>query len=261
MKVTPELAQEWLADKWEEQRKLRDPHMQRLCNDMNSGNFKLGPDAILRIKGKLANGQHRLTAVVMTGKPQLFLVMTSNDPELYKVVDAGMKRTVADAIQTLPYNNHLPAIARWVQSYQYGYSTTASTGADCIKLRRQSQLETINYVMENSELLIEAASFAGTLYEKTKLLQGSIGGAVYAICSISGRDMTVCKSFLEKVYTSGSNDAAGDLHNRLVSNKTMRAKLASGYIFAITLKALKAYFDGTRPGHLKIGKDEELTKI
>jgi hypothetical protein len=48
IKITPEIATEWLADRWGEQRTVRSAHVNRLAADMEAGRFKISPDAILR---------------------------------------------------------------------------------------------------------------------------------------------------------------------------------------------------------------------
>jgi hypothetical protein len=120
MQVTPEMAENWLRNKLEIQRNIRTAHVERLASDMRAGRFALSPDAILLVNGKLANGQHRLTAVMQQDKPQPFIVMQSNDNGLYKVIDAGLRRTVADGLVGNQWAQRIPAIARWVQTYQLG---------------------------------------------------------------------------------------------------------------------------------------------
>lgn len=262
MRVTPETATEWLADRWGEQRPLREKHVNRLCSDMIHGNFKLGPDAILRVKGKLANGQHRLTALVRVGKAQTFIVMESNDEELYKIVDAGLKRTAADSLISLPYATKLPPIAKWVQTYEAGMlSHGAREGGALPGDTAMTQLDIINYCSEHSELLSEAAQFCADLYNQSRLLPLSIGASLYVIAAKSGKHLEKTKEFLVKVYVNGGGDAAGDFRNRLTANRSGRARLAPGYIFGIGVKALKSYLQGTRPGVLRWVDKEDLPVI
>jgi hypothetical protein len=251
IKVTPELATEWLSDRWGEQRSIRQAHVSRLAADMEAGRFKVSPDAILRVKGKLANGQHRLEAILRSGKAQQFLVMESNDEELYKVIDAGLRRTVGDGLIGMPYAKLIPSIARWVKAYEaQAIFFSQRFGADAKTGRNKSaatQVEMIEYCISNHVLLSEAAGFVNKMYAETKLLPTSIGGAIYVI----GENRNLGnkhQDFLEKVYIEGGTNAAGDLRNRLIADRGSKAKLGKGYIFAITMKALKSYCNGTRPG-------------
>ena len=260
-KVTPEQATDWLAERWGEQRTVRTGHVLTLASDMTAGKFKLTPDAILRIKGKLANGQHRLAAVVLSGKPQYFLVMTSNDEELYKVIDAGLHRTVSDGLMGVSYSKAIPAVARWVQAYESGsLSPGGRSGGEAGGDQKPSQCELIDYCISNQQVLSEAAAFVAPLYDRTKLLRPSIGASIYVISATRGH-LEKVKEFLTQVYISGGNTAANDLRNRLIVEQRSKSKLTAGYIFGITIKAFKSFLNGTRPGVLKWAKDEGFPNI
>lgn len=262
MKITPDIATDWLADKWGEQRGIRDGHVNRLALDMEAGRFVVSPDAILRVKGKLANGQHRLSAVVKTGKAQSFLVMESNDEQLYKVIDAGLKRTVGDALIGAPYHAVLPSIARWVQMYYAKMIMQSSRGAsDMANGVQPTQRMLIEFCQEHQALLSEAATFVNPFYAKTKLMPQSIGGAIYVLASIHTGNVDKAKAFIEQVYDGGPSNSASDLRNRLISNKGSKAKVTLGYIFGITVKAFKSFCNGTRPAVLKWSKDEEFPTL
>lgn len=264
MKITPEIATDWLMDRWGEQRNIRGAHVNRLAADMAAGRFKISPDAILRIKAKLANGQHRLEAVVQSGKAQLFLVMESNDEELYKVIDAGLRRTVSDGLKGILFAKSMPSIARWVQSYESGtLRPGARTGCEAGRNgeRALTQCELIDYCMGNQDILSEAAAYVNPLYEQTRLLPISIGAAIYVLSAARNGQLDKAKAFLQEVYLQGSNTAAGDLRNRLIANRWSKARLKSGYIFGITIKAFKSYCNGTRPGVLKWAKDEDFPTL
>ena len=263
MKITPEIATEWLEERWGEQRAVRAGHVARLAADMDAGRFRVSPDAILRIKHKLANGQHRLEAVVKSGKPQTFLVMESTDDELYKVLDAGLRRTVSDGLIGVKYSQNIPSIARWVQSYESGsIRQSARTGSSAGKRSENplTQCELIDYCIGNQHELSEAAEFVKPLYEQTRLLPFSIGGALYVLASARS-DMDKVKQFLQQTYIDGGASAAGDLRNRLIANRGSKARLRAGYVFGITLKAFNSFRNGTRPGCLKWSKDELFPAI
>lgn len=257
--IGPRLAAEWLADRWGEQRKIRPRHVEKLATDMTDGRFKVSPDAILRICGKLANGQHRLEAVVQSGTKQTFIVMESNDKELYKVIDAGLKRLVQDSLISMPYSHNIPSIARWVIGYEKG--TNIRGAAEPSKTNRDmTQSAMIEYCVDNQEVLIEAAQFVSSLWLETRLLSFSIGGAIYCIAA-SRQQLDKAKLFLTAVYLDGGDNAAGDLRNRLIQMRGKRTKEKQGYIFGIVLKAFKSYCNGTRPGVLKWAVDEALPTI
>lgn len=117
--VTPDLAEEWLAIQFDGQRKLRDHHVYRLAVDMESGNF-VPHNAITfaRVDSQLylVDGQHRLKAVELYGKPveMSVLEISANSLQdvraMYGNIDQGLKRTNGDAIRAagLPEEFGLP---------------------------------------------------------------------------------------------------------------------------------------------------------
>lgn len=250
LKITPELASEWLAQKFDGQRNVRQPHVARIASDMEAGRFHVSPDAILRVNGKLANGQHRLTALIQTGKPQTFLVMECDNEELYKVIDSGVRRTASDALRGHPNAEKLPAIARWIMMYD---ERCLSPSRDAASTKRISQAAVVDYCLDNQDVLCAAVEFVRPLYSQTGVLNLSIGSAIHVIGSraslLSGPRGT--EAFLESVYVSGGNNIAGDLKNRLTLNRGSKAKLAAGYVFGLTLKAHHAFVNNKRPGVLK----------
>jgi len=261
--VTAETAIEWLSNKWGEQRAVRSTHVNRIAADMEAGRFKIGSDAILRIKGKLANGQHRLAAVAQTGIPQWFLVMESNDEELYKVLDVGLRRTVSDSLPGVEYSHDIPPIARWLMMYDSGNNRQgARSGGDRSASNGvATHVEVVEYCEKNNEILVEAASFVTKLYPTTKILPKSIGGALYVLAASNPQKLARMKEFLTAVYISGGDDVAGDLRNRLIANRVNRAKLSNAFMLLLTIKAFSYYLAGVRPGTLKLLKDEKCQRI
>jgi len=245
MGVGPELASEWLANRLEEQRTVRKTHVSRLASEMLAGRFKLGPDAILRIRGKLANGQHRLEAVVSSGKAQQFIVLDSSDEQLYKILDSGIKRTVADSLVRSPYYKHFPACARLVLAWHAGKVTPRQRWDNEL-----TQGELIEFCEGNADVLSDAASFVNPLYEKTMLLQSSIGEALFVLADEIGR-REEARAFLTALYIDGGSNAAGDLRNRMIANKGAKARLPAGYIFGLTVKSFRSFVSGTWLGTLK----------
>ena len=259
IKITPELASDWLANKWKAQRNVRLGFVKKLASDMRAGRFLLSPDAIVRVKGMLANGQHRLSAVIESGKPQSFLVMETNDEELYKVIDCGLKRLVGDGLVGIPDANKVASIARWVWTYENQRVSADHEFASSYKSSSLSQAEMIDYCNSNSEELIEATKFVDPLYRKTRLLPCSISGALYVIGGRKNKEKT--RMFIESVYIGGDVSSATDLRNRLIVNQGAKAKLNQGYMFALSIKSLRGFMNGTRSGTLKMVDGEKFPEL
>jgi len=264
MNITPAIATEWLKNRWEGQRVVRPNYGKRLTADMAAGRWRLSCDAILRIMGKVANGQHRLEAVVASGTSHNFIVMESTDQELYKVIDAGLKRTVGDGLGNIEYSKVIPSIARWVQAYDQNQIRSSSrTAADMSKNKQGSsptQVQLIDYCIDNEELLSEAARFSTGLYMKTRIVPQSIAGAIYVLGS-NINQKNAAQMFLQNLFEGGENSSATLLRNRLIASRGSRTRMTKGHLFALTIKAFKNFLKNKTLGVLKVSIDEEFPSL
>lgn len=115
--ITPEYADR-LLEKNTSNRNLRRDHVTNLARDMAEGAWRLNNDAIcIANDGTLLNGQHRLNAIIKSGKPIKMLVAEGFSPDTYKVLDGGAKRSVADQLNI---TNELAATIRLVFNFSLG---------------------------------------------------------------------------------------------------------------------------------------------
>ncbi len=99
VRVTPDLAKEWLA-RAHVQRTLRKNRVQRYAEDMREGRW--GEDIaplVFDTEDNLANGQHRLNAVVESGVAQEFWVLTGVSPDAIGQMDTGAPRSISDQLR------------------------------------------------------------------------------------------------------------------------------------------------------------------
>jgi len=263
LEINPEQAKEALETKFPEQRPLRPLHVKRLASEMSLGLFRLSADAILFIRGRLANGQHRLSAVVESGIASKFLVLRTDDEEIYKITDCGMKRSVGDglSLSDIKFYNQVPLIANWVLLYESGRITIRGQGGGNARQKLGiTRSRCIEYCIANKEILSAAAEFVVPIHRETRLLPLGIAGALYVIGERRGKPEQT-KEFLKAVFVSGGENSAGDLRNRLVLNKGARKRPANAYWFGVALRALKSYLNGTRPSVLKWEDGQEIPEI
>lgn len=97
MMVTPELAKEWLS-KNSVNRGINKYRAKQYAYDMETGRWQLNGEAIkIYEDGTLADGQHRLTAIVMYGKAVKMCVITGV-PKDISVQDRGRVRNTTDSM-------------------------------------------------------------------------------------------------------------------------------------------------------------------
>ena len=117
--ITPLVASEMLKRN-SKNRSLNEGHCNYLAQQMNSGQWQFDGQPIrFSNSGTLLDGQHRLNAVVKTGKSIEFLVVTGIESSAFKVMDTGRNRNGADCFSILgvEYSAEVSACARMIINY------------------------------------------------------------------------------------------------------------------------------------------------
>jgi hypothetical protein len=98
MNVTPEMAGEWLR-LGAPNRHLSKKMVKIYASDMASGRWEYnGQDIIFDNLGHLIDGQHRLHAVIESGKPVLMGVKRGLSQDVFSTIDSGKSRSSSDVI-------------------------------------------------------------------------------------------------------------------------------------------------------------------
>lgn len=97
--VTPALAQDWLELNTHN-RNVSQSTVDRYASDMAHGRWRhpTGETIIFDSLGRLQEGQHRLLAVIKSGKTIDFIVVTGADPHDFVVIDSGLKRKASNVL-------------------------------------------------------------------------------------------------------------------------------------------------------------------
>lgn len=91
--VTPAMATELLGRN-ENNRALNVKRANRLADAMRRGEWQYNGDTIRIAKsGRLLDGQHRLSAIEMSGIPQKYIIVDGLDDETFTTIDIGMARS------------------------------------------------------------------------------------------------------------------------------------------------------------------------
>jgi len=117
--VTPSIAEGWLA-KMGPNRPLRKPDVERLAADMRRGAWELNGETIKFMKnGTLIDGQHRLAAVVHSGKTVPIEVVRGLTERAAQTVDTGRARSFSDVLFIEGGVNvrAIAATAKWMWRY------------------------------------------------------------------------------------------------------------------------------------------------
>jgi len=136
--ITPDLAEVYLG-RMAANRTLNEAHADRLAEDMRRGDWRQTYEAIrFNRQGELSDGQHRLSAVVRSGKAQEFYVAGGLDAKAMAVTDTGRSRTFAD-VQAIAGEKHarkVSAVAKQVYYLDIGKATASGPAVSHAQLER-----------------------------------------------------------------------------------------------------------------------------
>lgn len=257
VKITPKQAEGLLTSQVKEQRPLRNSHVKSLAQDMTNGDFRLSADALVLIRGALANGQHRLWAVIESNTTQTFLMMTTDDEELYKVLDCGLRRTVGDAAH-VSNGTSVAAMARMAIAFERGNITQFAF------TKKPARVETIEYIQANHDLLQEAHTFIrGVTQKYQNLAPASAGGTLIVITR--PKHGIAAMEFLSQVYSGSTPGSPGhELRERFIRMRMQKGRgHSSQYCLALMIKSFNAFVWGLKltASSLKVGEVEDYPKI
>lgn len=185
--VTPELAQEWLDQKNTHNRRIRRNQVQQLARDMEHNQFLFTGDTVkFDWNDTLLDGQHRLAAIVASGRPASLVVVRGLDPRSQSAMDINSRRLAYDALRLKGVEGDMKnaaAIARSVYMFDTSQVPT--------------HLETVSFVEEHEEQLADAVTISEMVRRSGQLTGGSFYGAAYYI--LARVDPYAAGDFFEKL--------------------------------------------------------------
>lgn len=246
--VTPHIAGEWLATNVKN-RNLSQSSIGLLARDMAAGDWHFTGEPIkFDCDGNLTDGQHRLMAVMRSGKSIEFLVLRGLQPIAQDFMDSGRKRTAADmlTLRGHPNSKLLAATARFGIIYEEGVRPGGRDGGG----RSVSKAEVSAYI-DGTPDLADAVSMAGGL---SKYLPFTPTAAAYSILLLNRIDRTECAAFFDSLAnnaTSGKGDPRNTLLRRMNSAKRAEERIGVREQVSFIVRAWNAHRKGAQLTVLK----------
>lgn len=138
MEVTPALAKRWLEKNSDQQRPVSWSRVEAFAADMRNGEWKLTHQAIaFDADNTLIDGQHRLQAVVMSGKSVRMVVATNPEADFSDPIDRGTPRSIN---QILGMSSRRQAALNTLRMLEQGYYITAPlTVAQAVEIQEHHE--------------------------------------------------------------------------------------------------------------------------
>jgi hypothetical protein len=238
VRMTPELASEWLARPSIHQRRTARNVIAGYARAMREGRWRepsIDPIA-LTPDGALLNGQHRLRAVIAAEWSGDMLIARDVDPALFPTIDTGRRRHAAQLIDT-PNAIAVASIVRmvlWYDQRRPAHPRGAALSFDNDEL--------LAYILEHEEPLVEAARDAGMMHNAAGLPRSTGGAAVY-LAHREGADEELVAAFVNGVASGaelGAEDPRLHLRNRFLVSMPYLKRDSSG-AWLVTVRALNAW--------------------
>lgn len=204
MMVSPEQAEEWLAVNTSN-RNLREAYVRGLAADMEAGNWQWNGDSIkFAADGTLLDGQHRLNAIVRSGKTIQVLVIEGLPSDTQDTMDTGRKRTLSDALKLRGEKNYagLASGLRSCYIWDQGSRKVGSARGDVTNSRL------LDYLEENPELREHVL----TSYRVNNQIKIPPQALVIAIKVLTEIDREDADYFFERLRSSEDHHSGEPIH-------------------------------------------------
>lgn len=260
VRVTPEIAKEMLDKINTKNRTLSIGRARALARAMEDGQWEMNGDSIkISDTGILLDGQHRLTAIVISKTTQDVLFVTGLKESVFTTIDVGANRTSADMLSIAGVRNSA-IIASSVMLYLVDKKLGKPLhGSPDRKPTKKDISEFVSQHRDNLEEISTEIIKKDGNYSVGRILNGS--GAFYATMKIIDKyPKDIAFSFLSQLrrgvydYEQGPVEC---LRNKLISSKMIKStNLTREYEIALFIKAFNAWIKGEKSKLLKLNKDE-----
>lgn len=237
--ITPEIATVWL-ERNTANRNVVQSTVDRYARDMRAGRWHYTGDPIqFGISGTLLNGQHRLWACLQADVSFESAVVRGivNEEEVRDVIDTGMKRTLAHALQIHGEKDALLLAAIVNTCWRYDL--------DRCKGPYPTHEEGLHWLQENPDVR-EATKVARAVYKDLRAQASSIGTAYYLNRRVDGE---AAAEFWE-LARYGEGLAGGDpilaYRRWVISALSKRDKPLPNVWLAYNLKTMNLWRAGRR---------------
>ena len=240
--ITPEIAKEYLLHN-RVNRVLRNRAVEELMRDMKAGAFKLTHQGIAFDKeGSLVDGQHRLTAIALSGCTVKRMVTRGLDEDCPAEIDTGKVRSYRDYCvfaesDDHPAMRHTKTIAAVRQIVRYGYKGNYDLTNNQMKILMHTLREKIIQVYEASATRGTSVTAAMSSAALAALLCGESYDAIHAFFS--------AYTMANQREAEGYNETAAFVWANTVMNaKAKRQPLTREKIYAGTQNAIWNFIHG-----------------
>jgi len=253
MRVTPEMASEWLANNGKN-RRFSKAHSDKIANSIKNGEWVLNGETICFDEGgRLLDGQHRLNAIADSGIPvQVSIVTGISDPSAFETYDSTQKTRGADQIAEMKgveNSRRVTAAARVILAWE-----KSKTVAEFHKWIMCTPFFSPHVLSDKAAEVEGEVSAVHEMFGSALLSKSRVGAGILGMLVILNRiDPVNTQAFLTKVRTGvvdQEKDPALVFRDRLLSGSGTTRNERRWRVAAMAM-TVKAWNYHKRGGELK----------
>lgn len=245
--VTPEVAQEWMLRNTHN-RDIRHRVVAGYAEDMRAGAWEWNGETIkFTASGKLADGQHRLAAVVDAGVAIKMVVVTGLADDAQETVDTGARRLFSDVLKLRGEPNYVP-LAATIRAIAVWEKSPEMRGIDAGSNLTHKQLDA---VLHRNSWIREHMTFISRVSKHSGLPAKVVGPAVWKFFQIDPEDAEFFFTRLASDTDHHAGDPIYELRKTVAASKSVRGERSARYLLAVTIKAWNKFRDGETVGQLR----------
>lgn len=263
--VTPEMAESWLTENISHNRPVVRGNVKSLARSMSIGEWKLNGQAIIfSDNDKMIDGQHRMLAVIESGKAIDFVVIRGVEESSYATIDQGSRRTsgailASDGVSN--YNNTASAVIALMTYREAIAKNEGSGGSYQLSDKRVSGPAVLELYRKNSCAFDFCSHLAVRL--KSVIIQ-SVSAGVSAIAIIDAKHSNEeVEYFWEKVRTGEGlfkGDPAHTLRETFLGFNKYK-KPSQAWQVAAAIKCWNAYVLNKQVKILRVIEGEPIQRV
>lgn len=266
--VTPSIAKAWIDSTSSRNRSLSSARVRSYAELMKSGRWMMnGESIIIDDNGNLIDGQHRLHAVIRSGKSVQMVVVRGVDPSSFKTIDVGKKRSPGDILHVAGIP--MPRCAAAITSVVYTFKSVGEFRSGINPTRTDVTNANPGYdVLIETEKLMPAlmkSVAVGERWRRCKLfiLPPTLPGAMHFL--FSEIDQELADDFFDRMIDirfENDRDPVKKLYIHCTERgKREIMKADNRYAGALFIKAWNLFAKNQSCPFIKFAKDEEYPVI
>ena len=245
--ITPELAKNILENN-NINRKVVKANLSFLTREMKDGRFVYnGESIIISSLNNLMDGQHRLMAIIASGKSIYMNLVQGVEEIAMATIDTGATRTAGSvfSIANVSSSNNMASMVKRIMEKIDTERITDSSGT--IKLSNQELLDFYN---NDSERLLSMFGFCNNLYQTN--IKFSTPALLSAYLYLFSLEDKRAKSFIRELITGNretESNAVIKLRDKMINNKISVNKYSKTYERDLIIYTWRKYIDGKDISH------------